>query len=494
VPFRDFIGILRMRWMIVVGCVLLVVAGMAVMDLRTTPVYQAHARIFLASSGTGYALRDTDLQTYVELLGSPVVQDPLRTQLGLPPNASIDVSGSVTQNSPIMDITARATSAKLAADIANGVGPRLAAIGGEYAPLLKSQGQTVTAIAITPAVPPGRPISPNLPRDLSLAAVIGLALGLGLMLLRHAADTKLHSESELAAFSDKPVLGRLVKIKDASKNPLPVATEPHGVATEQYRKLFTNLQFVDVATNGRHSFQITSPMPGEGKTITIVNLALAAVTTGANVLIVDCDLRHPSVAKTLGLEGGVGLTTVLLGRARLPHVIQPWGNVPLAVLPAGEIPPNPSQLIASQAMARVFDRLLDAYDLVLVDSPPVNPVTDPILINRLVGGLVMLTSLGQTRKHDLQNALKSLSTAGIEPVGFITNLVNPQSLRRYGYYYGDGEQRQQTSRHLSREHPTQPIVRSPEVDPVTRAEPPDRAWQPTSASAPRHGDPNRTAR
>ena len=483
-PFRDFVGILRMRWMIVVGCIALVVAGMALMDLRTTPVYQAHTRIFLASSGTGYALRDADLQTYVELLGSPVVQEPLRTALGLPPDAAVDVTGSVTQNSPIMDITARATSPTLAADIANAVGPQLADIGGEYAPLLKSEGQTVTATAITPAVAPTSPIAPNLPRDLSLAAAIGLALGIGLMLLRHVADTKLHSESELAGFSDKPVLGRLVKIRDAEKSLLPVASEPHGVATEQYRKLFTNLQFVDVATNGRHSFQITSPMPGEGKTIALVNLALAAATTGTNVLVVDCDLRHPSVARALGLEGGVGLTTVLLGRARVADVIQPWGNTRMSVLPAGAIPPNPSQLIASQAMARMFDGLLDAYDLVLVDSPPVNPVADPILVSRLVGGLVMLTSLGQTKKHDLQNALKSLTTAGIEPVGFITNLINPQSVRRYGYYYGDGSKRHHPYRHSLNQQAIRPTVADSEADLPSGSEPPDQASQPTSGPVP----------
>lgn len=435
--FRDFVSIIRMRWPILLICVVLAVAGAAAVDYRTTPVYQAHTRVFLASNGTGYALSSADLKTYVELLGSPVVQDPLRKRLDLPAGTPLDISGAVTTGSPILDITARSTDSQLAARIANAVGPTLADIGGQYAPLLRSQGQTVKATTITPAVASAAALTPNPRRDLTLAALAGFALGLGLMLLRHYADNRIHGDTEIAQWSDKPILGRLLKLRDAGSNPLTMVSDPHGVAAEHYRKLVTNLQFVDVTTGGRHSFQISSPMPGDGKTLTAVNLALAAASTGMNVLLVDCDLRHPSVARTMGLEGSVGVTTVLLRQAALDDVIQPWGDTSLSVLPAGEIPPNPTQLSGSEAMAALFDDLLALYDLVLVDSPPINPVADPIVINRLVGGLVVLATLGRTRKRDLHTALKALATAGIEPVGFALNQVTVSGVKRYGYYYAE---------------------------------------------------------
>ena len=358
-------------------------------------------------------------------------------RLGLPDGAPLDITGTVTNNSPILDITARSTSPQLAAKIANAVGPTLADIGGQYAPLLRSQKQTVKATTITPAAPAVTPLSPNPRRDMILAALAGFALGLGLMLLRHYADTRIHGENEIAQWSDKPILGRLLKLRDAGDNPLAMVSEPHGVAAEHYRKLVTNLQFVDVTTGGRHSFQISSPMPGDGKTLTAVNLALAAASTGLNVLLIDCDLRHPSVARAMGLEGSVGVTTVLLGQASVDDVIQPWGNTSLSVLAAGEIPPNPTELSGSEAMAALFDDLLARYDFVLVDSPPINPVADPIVINRLVGGLVVLTTVGRTRKRDLHAALKALATAGIEPVGFALNQVTVSGAKRYGYYYAE---------------------------------------------------------
>ena len=435
--FRDFVSIIRMRWPILVICMALAVAGAAGVDYRTTPIYQSHTRVFLASNGTGYALSSSDLKTYVELLGSPVVQDPLRQRLGLPAGTPLDITGQVTLSSPILDVTARSTSPELAARLANAVGPTLADIGGQYAPLLRSQGQTVRATTITPAVAASTPISPNPRRDITLAALAGFALGLGLMLLRHYADTRIHGETEIAQWSDKPILGRLLKLRDAAANPLTMVSDPHGVAAEHYRKLVTNLQFVDVTTGGRHSFQISSPMPGDGKTLTAVNLALAAASTGMKVLLVDCDLRHPSVARTMGLEGGVGVTTVLLRQAALDDVIQPWGDTTLSVLPAGEMPPNPTELSGSEAMASLFDELLARFDLVLVDSPPINPVADPIVINRLVGGLVVLATMGRTRKRDLHAALKALTTAGIEPVGFALNQVTVSGARRYGYYYAE---------------------------------------------------------
>ncbi|HEX2856982.1 MAG TPA: polysaccharide biosynthesis tyrosine autokinase [Propionibacteriaceae bacterium] len=435
--FRDFMSIIRMRWPILVICMLLAVAGAAAVDYRTTPIYQSHTRVFLAASGAGYALSSSDLKTYVELLGSPVVQDPLRQRLGLPADTPVDVSGSVSVGSPILDITARSTSPQLAANLANAVGPTLADIGGQYAPLLRSQKQTVKATTITPAVPSSTPLSPTPRRDMALAALAGFALGLGLMLLRHYADTRIHGETEIAQWSDKPILGRLLKLRDAAANPLAMVSDPHGVAAENYRKLVTNLQFVDVTTGGRHSFQISSPMPGDGKTLTAVNVALAAANTGTKVLLVDCDLRHPSVARTMGLEGGVGVTTVLLRQASLDDVIQPWGDTALSVLPAGEIPPNPTELSGSEAMATLFDELLARFDLVIVDSPPINPVADPIVINRLVGGLVVLTTVGRTRKRDLHAALKALATAGIEPVGFALNQVTVSGVKRYGYYYSE---------------------------------------------------------
>jgi len=218
-----------------------------------------------------------------------------------------------------------------------------------------------------------------------------------------------------------------------------VDADPHSVAAEEFRRLRTNLQFVDVTTGGKHSFVVTSAMPSEGKTLSAVNLSLAMSRSGMRVLLVDADLRHPSVASAMGLEGSVGLTTILLGRATLDDVVQQWGETTLYVLPAGEIPPNPSELLGSAAMEALFEEFLAAFDFVIVDSPPVLPVIDPVLINRLVGGMLLVVTVNRTKKRDLAHALKNLATVDIKPAGFALNMVpGGNGYGKYGSYYAYG--------------------------------------------------------
>jgi len=441
VQFRDFLAILGRRWVILVGSVALVLASSVWVTLNMTPTYSATTRIFLTATEGGYVVTTQDLGTYVELLGSPVVQDPLRKKLDLAPGTPFNLTAVISENAPILEVTARSSSPTLAADVANAVGPQLAKIGGKYSPLLASAGQDVEATAITPAVVPLTPESPSLWTNVALGLLAGLGLGIGIALLRHFLDTKVRGELDVRAVSDRPVLAQLRRIKGADRNPLVVETEPHGRAAEEFRRLRTNLQFVDVTTGGKHSFVITSSVSGEGKTTTAVNLALAMADSRARVLLVDADMRHPSVADTMGLEGGVGLTTILLGRASLSEVTQQWGGTTLDVLPAGEIPPNPSELLGSAAMKELFEEFLAAYDFVIVDSPPIVPVVDPVLISRLVGGLLMVVSIDRSLKRDVATALKQLKTVDVPLSGFALNLVQGgDGYGRYGYYvYGQAQ-------------------------------------------------------
>lgn len=437
--FRDFLEILLKRWKIVLASFLLVVTGTAWFTLSMTPVYEANARVFLSTSSGGYVISQQDLNTYLELLQSPVVLDPLREEVGIEPGTPFSVSGATSADTNVLTIRATAPTGQLAADIANAAGPELASIGGDFSPLLASAGQRVESTTIQAASPPGNPTSPNLMRNLALGVLAGLALGMGLALLRQSLDTRIRTEADLRVASNRPVLAALRRIRNADTAPLVVESNPHSVAAEEYRRLRTNLQFVDVTTGGRHSFVVTSSMPGEGKTLTAINLALAMAQGGSRVLLVDADLRHPSVAKTIGLEGHVGLTTILLGRASLTEVAQPWGDTSLHVLPAGESPPNPSELLGSTAMEVLFEEFLRIYDFVVVDSPPILPVIDPVLINRLVGGMLVVACVNRTKKRDLAHALKNLRTVDIEPAGLALNMVpGGEGYGKYGYYYAYG--------------------------------------------------------
>lgn len=440
--FRDVLTMLRARWRTLLACVLLVLAATAWVTLRTVPVYQATARVFFsatpkdANTSGSYVITEQDLTTFVELMTSPVLRDPLRAAVGLPAGAALDVSARVVENAPMLDVTARSSSPQVATDLANAVGPQLAEVGAKYSTLLSTSGLLVSVTPIAPAETPLTPISPNVGRDFALGLLAGLALGVGVVILRQLMDSRVRSEADVKALSDRPLLGSLRRLKDDHAGSLVMEAEPHSLAAEEFRRLRTNLRFADVTTGGQHSFVVTSSVPGEGKTRTAVNLAMAMADTGARVLLVDADLRNPSVAERLGLEGAVGLTTILLEQATPDEVAQRWGVTSLYVLPAGTIPPNPSELLGSGASQRLFERFCNDYDFVLVDSPPLVPVIDAMLINEYVGGLLMVVSVDQTRKRDLGNALKALKTVNAAAAGFALNMVRPgEGSGYYGYPY-----------------------------------------------------------
>jgi capsular exopolysaccharide synthesis family protein len=448
VSLRDFLAVLRARWKVIVVVTLLVLAATAAAVSSMTRVYTASASFYLAakdnSNGTEnrgtYAITTNDLSTYVAVLGSPAVMEPLRGRLGLPAGTPIDVSATVAKDSSILTVTAHSTDPELAADIANATGPQLADVADQFSVLLKSTGQSVTATTVSPASVPGAPTSPDVTRDLLLGLLAGLCLGTGLAFVRHTLDTKVRSDADVKALSTSPILGKL-PIERVAVTGVAMESDPYGAYAEAVRRLRTNLQFVDVTT-GTHSFVVTSAMPEEGKTTTAVNLARAMTQAGGRVLLVDADLRNPSVHKVMGLEGSVGLTTVLLGKASVDDVVQRWPNSDLYVMAAGQIPPNPTELLGSEAMHALFSKLSQEFDFILVDSPPLVPVIDAVLVDKLTGGMLMVVASDRTRKRDLTSALKSLETVGASVSGFAWNYVatSKADTSRYGYYrYGSGQ-------------------------------------------------------
>lgn len=449
----ELLGVIRQRWRLILVCVGLAVVAAIAVTLTTTPVYEARARIYLSaeqtsgkSEGGVFVLTAEDLDTYVSILDTPAVLDPLREELGLEPGHPITVSAETSGTTSILNITARAADGEEAAAVANEVGPQLGKVAGEFSTLLKSSGQEVVSTPIQPASAPSRPVSPDPVRNIGLGLLAGLVLGLGLAFVRHALDTKVRGEEDIRPHSPAPMLAGL-PLERSSKSLVSVEDDPHGRHAEAIRRLRTNLMFVDVTT-GRHSFVVTSAMPGEGKTTTAVNLALAMADSGRRTLLVDADLRNPSVAKALGMEGSVGLTTVLLGDAQVHDVIQTWGTAGMDVLPAGQVPPNPSELLGSAPMEALLTSLVDEYDFVLIDSPPVVPVIDAVVIERLTGGLLMVVGVDRTRKKDLVAALRQLDTVGARVSGFARNFVagKGESAYRYGYHVYEGATEQSTRR------------------------------------------------
>jgi capsular exopolysaccharide synthesis family protein len=289
---------------------------------------------------------------------------------------------------------------------------------------------------------PSVPVSPNVPVNVALGLLVGLALGIGIAVLRETLDNRVRTELDVEKISDKPVVGGIAYDAKAAERPLIVQVDPRSPRAESFRTLRTNLQFLDIGSGAR-TFVMTSSMQSEGKSTTVANLAIALDSAGFRVILIDADLRRPRVAEYMDVEGNAGLTDVLIGRADLEDVAHPWGRGKLVVLPAGPIPPNPSELLGSRAMQDLIERLEQQFDYVLFDAPPLLPVTDAAILAKKASGAIIAVASGQTHKGQLAAAIASLENVGAPISGFVITKMpvkgpGAYGYGRYGYGYGYG--------------------------------------------------------
>jgi capsular exopolysaccharide synthesis family protein len=315
------------------------------------------------------------------------------------------------------------------------VGTELAKAARDLTPSLANGSEAVRASTLAVAQVPTSPSSPNILRNLGVGLILGLLLGFGFAVLRKLLDTKVRTEQDVRALTDHPILGVVAFDQEVPRHPVILRDEPLAAPSEAVRRLRTNLQFIDVA-NRPKSIVISSSIPAEGKSTIAINLAVSLADTGARILLVDADLRRPSMAEYLGIEGNVGLTTVLIGRADVEDVVQRLGTTSLDLLPSGQIPPNPSELLGSPAMAGLLNKLTASYDMVLLDSPPLLPVTDAAVLTKMAGGALVVVGADRIHRPQLQETLGSLHTAGAHILGIVMNKTDRRESGTYSYESG----------------------------------------------------------
>ncbi|HFR3426280.1 TPA: CpsD/CapB family tyrosine-protein kinase [Streptococcus suis] len=234
--------------------------------------------------------------------------------------------------------------------------------------------------------------------------------------------------------------GRRKKQKEFNKQqlqgaPLYSATQPTSLNAEQIRVLRTNLEYAQL--NGKiKSIGITSSIPGEGKSTVSANLAHSLAATGKRVLIVDADLRKPTVHRTFKVTNQRGLTDIVIGREELyTQNLHYLTDLDLYVLPSGPIPPNPSELLQSENMSKLMTDLANYFDFVIYDLPPVNSVTDAQIISRKVDGMILVVRQGYVLKTELEKSLRNLNNVEAKLIGYVMNDVAKEQKDSYHYYY-----------------------------------------------------------
>lgn len=285
---------------------------------------------------------------------------------------------------------------------------------------------------------PQEPVVPQTARNVALGLGVGLVLGIALALVRDMLDNTVKTRENLEEITGVGVVGAIPLDKERRKQPA-ISFETDNAATaEAFRKLRTNLQFLAIDSPPR-VLVVTSSVPSEGKSTTAINLALALAEADHKVLLVDGDMRRPSLHQYLDLLQPVGFSTVLSGRALLGEALQKTRFPGLTVLTSGSIPPNPSELLGSQSARRLLSELRSQYDYVVVDSTPLLAVTDAAIMAAGADGVLVIARHGSTKKDQLSHAVSSLHSVGAPVLGAVFTMMPTRGSSSYGYnysYYG----------------------------------------------------------
>lgn len=437
---RDYVRGLRRHWLAIVMMVLVGFGASFVWVQLQTPVYEAAA--------DGIAKLDQselDEQTLIQI-GDPAaaakvpsflviagwrdVAQYVIEDLGLDttPEELIErVAVSNPEGTTILRVVAQADSPTAARELAEswlrGMVDTIDQVDGNGSP----GSAPVNIVAGDSASLPSEPIFPDLRTSLIVGGVIGLGFGVGFALMRTASDRRVRTADDVEKKTEVAVVGTLPFAKQSGAetrlfDPDAARGGPGFAVAEALRTLRTNLQFMDV-DNPPRTIVITSPLPGDGKSTVACNLALTLAANGSHVVLVDGDLRRSKVAETMGVSSSAGLSDVLAGRAEVVDVLQraPQSKN-LFVLAAGSPPPNPSEVLGSARMKHLLDDLAE-HSTVIIDAPPLIPVTDGAVLSHQADGALVVVSLGKTTFDLVEKALDTLRKARGRALGIVLNKV-----------------------------------------------------------------------
>jgi len=496
---RAYLNILNRRKLAIALTTLLVLAAALAYSFVKTPVYTAKATVLVPEQQASNALNIQNSQLPAsdaliralsddqQFAQGDAVKQQAQQLLGYKAKASVGMSSTAD----VLTFTANSTDEQGAAAIANAYArafisarrvnqvsqytqqvtalqasitqlqarqaslspkdPQYAAIQQSIDSLVQSvqQAQATSQVAgqvgpsvINAATVPTSPSSPNPVRNGLLGLVVGLILGVGLAFLIERLDDGVNSrEAAEAATGGLPIVG-LIPMVDAWKakgsHHLALVEDPTSNVSEAYRTLRTSVQFLSI-DEPKHVVGVTSSVPNEGKTTAVANLAVSFARAGQRVIVVSCDLRRPRLHTFFGDGDRHGLTSVLLRQCTLGEALHPVKGEPnLRVMPSGPVPPNPAEILSLDRVREVVDTLVQNCDLVLLDCPPVLPVTDTLLVSRLADGMLVLASAKTTSRRDLHRTVELLNQVHAPLIGTILNRVPLDGGYAYGYGYGYG--------------------------------------------------------
>lgn len=446
---EEFLRFTRHNLLQILIAAVVGVLGGAAFSLTQPTLYQTTSTAYVvagSSDSVGAASAAMSLgamkaSAYRSVVNSKRVRDSIATELAPTYPQGVRIAGlfaDTIEGTNQFRITAIASSATEARDVAN-VAMRATAAEALRLESITADGSSTnrSVVRIVPndeADAPASPISPTWTRNLLFGLGGGIVAGFVVAFIRRTIDARLRTQDDVDKLTGASVLGIITKSDELSGGKGTSAVIDSGPTAEALRTLRTNLRFVSVDHPPR-SMVITSANPGEGKSTVTANLARVLAQAGQKVVLIDADLRRPTQAKRFGLDTTVGLTQVLSGDAHVDDAIQPTGVPGLSVLGAGRVPPNPSELVGSQRMRQLIEALA-AEHMVLIDAPPILPVTDAGLLTAASDGAVLIIKVGKTRKEEVRQSMRLLSRVNARLLGSVMNMTPKGAVGAATYGYG----------------------------------------------------------
>lgn len=426
---QDFARILRSRWKTVIATIVIAVLCAIAYAFLATPQYEAKTRLFVTTTADGNATQTNDgglfaqrrVLSYTQLLTGGLLAQRTIDKLNLDMTAN-DLIKEVTAEAPtdtvLIDVTVTDSSPTRARDIANTMSDEFVSMAAGLETPAGGLRPNAQVIVQDRAATPDGPVSPKKKQAFTIALALGVLLGIVIAIVRDHLDRKLRRPESVEKATG---VGVLTEIPLAAQRPLISFDTDHSATAEAFRELRLNLRFLEVA-DGPRVLVVASPMPGEGRTTTAVNLALALAEADYNVVVVDGDLRRPRVASYLGVDDQVGLSTVLSGGTPLSEALRTTSFPRLTALTAGAVPASPTELLESQAAKDVLDELGRNFDYVIIDTPP-TLVTDAAILAAGSQGVLVIARYGHTKRQKLADAAELLKRAGAPLLGAVITMT-----------------------------------------------------------------------
>lgn len=484
---QDIIKLLRTRWIIVCVTVTVTLLGAIAYSLLTTPLYQASTRLFVSTSASaslseayqGNRYSQDRVASYAELLmGSTLAQRTI-DKLGLDMSSEqlrANVSARTKPGTVLLNVDVLDKSPVQARDIANTMADEFVTMINELETPAGGASADSRVVVEQRASISDSPVVPKTSRNVVAGLVLGIVLGIALAIVRDMLDNTVKDRKSIESITGVGLVGSIPFDKERRNKPAITFDGDNSAIAEAFRKLRTNLQFLAV-DNPPRVIVITSSAPAEGKSTTAINIALALAEASHNVLLIDGDMRRPTLHKYLGLVGQVGFSTVLSGRASLDEALQKSAYAGLTVLTSGTVPPNPSELLASQSARKLLNDVRGQFDYVIVDSTPVLAVTDAAILAASADGALVAARFGHTKHDQLAHAIGNLEDVGASLLGSIFTMSHSRGGSSYRYHYSYyGESAEQRPAGSKRIDPPAPTVHSqdPGEMPPTMRIAPDR--------------------